>query len=56
MNFMNITKKGYKKKHKINIENYLMKENIIKRKYTRNRYRDMSEEDKQKLRECKKTM
>ena len=35
----------------IDTEDYLKKKKIRKREYARNRYRNMSQEDKQKLRE-----
>ena len=38
------------REQKINIENYLKKKNI-KRRYGRNRYHNMSEEDKQRLKD-----
>ena len=43
-NIMEITKKDCKNKHEINIENYLMKEVILKGS-TRDRYKNMSDED-----------
>ena len=54
-NIMEITKKDCKNKHEINIENYLMKEVILKGS-TRDRYKNMSDEDQQKLKEYKKTI
>ena len=52
---MEITKKDCKNKQEINIENYLMKEVILKGS-TRDRYKNMSDEDQQKLKEYKKTI
>ena len=49
---MKITMKSCKNNHQINIEHCLIKK-YIKRGYGRNRYRNMSEENKQKLREYK---
>ena len=43
-------KKDYESKQKINTETYLKKK-IIKKEYGKNRYRNMSEEKKQRLRE-----
>ena len=42
---MKITKKDQKNKQEIKIENYIMKKKNVKRKYGRNRYRNMSEEN-----------
>ena len=50
MNIIKITKKYYERKQKISVENYLKKKNI-KREYRRNRYHNMSEEKKQRLKE-----
>ena len=47
---MKITKKGYKKKHKLLTENFLKKKRQ-KREYGKDRYKNISEEDKRKLRE-----
>ena len=52
-NIMRTTKIEWKIKQKINIENYLKKKNI-KREYGRNRYRNVSEEKKQRLKEHQK--
>ena len=43
-------KKDYESKQKINTETYLKKKKI-KKEYGKNRYRNMSEEKKQRLRE-----
>ena len=42
------------RKQKISVENYLKKKNK-KREYGRNRYQNMTEENKQKLKEYQKT-
>ena len=47
-NTLKIIKKDCKSLHKINIETYLRKK-VAKAQYRRNRYRNMSEEDKLKL-------
>ena len=44
-------KKNWESKQKINIETYLKKKKNKKRIYGKNRYRNMSEEKKQKLKE-----
>ena len=50
---LKLTKKYEEKKQKINIENYLKKKDV-KRKSGRNRYLNMSQEKKQKLKEYQK--
>ena len=51
MNILKITKKYQEKQQRINIENYLKKKKYIKREYGRNRYHNMSKEDKRRLKE-----
>ena len=52
---MKTIKKGYENKQKIIIENYLTNKNkYTKREYGRNRFHNMSEENKQRLKEPKK--
>ena len=50
---MKTTKKDSENKQETNIENYLRKKNAKKREYGRNRYQNMSEENKQRLRNIK---
>ena len=50
---MKITKNYLEKEQKINIENYLKKKKI-KREHGRNRYHNMSEEKKKRLKEYQK--
>ena len=50
---MKITKKDSENKQETNIENYLRKKNVKKREYGRNRYQNMSEENKQRLKNIK---
>lgn len=50
----NYYKDNTERLQKINIKNYLKKKNKQKRKYGRNQYRNMSEEDRQKLRDYHK--
>ena len=52
-NIIEIAKKTCKKKHEINIENYLMKK---KTEYVRNQYRNMPEEDRQKIKRKSKKL
>ena len=47
-------KRHYKSKQEVNTETYLKKKKNLKRQYGRNRYRDMSEEKKQRLNEYQK--
>ena len=47
-------KKKLKSKQKINTKTYLKKKKIKKREHRRNRYRNMSEEKKQRLKEYQK--
>ena len=52
-NTIRIIKKDYMSLQKINIETYLRKK-VVKIEYGRNQYRNMSEEDKLKLKFCQK--
>ena len=52
---MKTIKKDYENKQKIIIENYLTnKSKYTKREYGRNRFHNMSEENKQRLKEYRK--
>ena len=51
---MKIKKKDSKRKQEINTEVYLKKKKNKKKEYGRNRYHNMSKENKQKLKEYKK--
>ena len=49
-------KRDYESKQEINIETYLKKKKNKKREYGRNRYRKISEEKKQRLKEYQKKL
>ena len=50
---MKITKKDSENKQETDIENYLRKKNVKKRECGRNRSQNMSEENKQRLKNIK---
>ena len=51
---MKLAKKDSENMQEINIENYLTKKKNIKREYGKNRFQNMSEENKQRLKEYRK--
>ena len=51
---MKMIKKDWERKQEINTEIYLKKKKKEKREYGKNRYHNMSEEKKQKLKEYQK--